>query len=455
MGNSASTEQTTTTTTTTAAAATATTTTGHQRRYSNSDQQEQEQKQQTTPQTHTSFQLSVSEPTNTNMTQPNESSNSGWTSSVSPSTAPIDTTSSPKPVPGRSGWVSSTGASSPWYGGGSLSSSASSTHQPHTLSQPPQQRSHRQSISGPYYRARGMSVNQQQEPTEEYESPSTAAAASSPSYQQPSPSVSTSRQPPRLQLQQLQLNVTSPVSPVSNNPAKPDPLLKDKQTSTELGVPTIITWTQGGNNVYVTGTFNGWKHKIKLVKSTHDFNTVVDLPLGTHRLKFIVDDEWKCSNDMETATDPDGNLVNYLQVMDEEDDLGQDALFNTTLNHDGRTTPTEDYTTTIPQELLTLSEAMQQPTETKKDGMDPQQKKTILEWERKQPQPPSLPPHLEKILLNSQAVSDEDNSVLPVPNHVTLNHLYACSIKDHVMALSTTTRYRKKYVTTMYYRPVQ
>lgn len=32
------------------------------------------------------------------------------------------------------------------------------------------------------------------------------------------------------------------------------------------GVPTIITWSQEGNNVYVTGTFNGWKHKIKLVK---------------------------------------------------------------------------------------------------------------------------------------------------------------------------------------------
>jgi hypothetical protein len=59
-------------------------------------------------------------------------------------------------------------------------------------------------------------------------------------------------------------------------------------------------------------------------------------------------------------------------------------------------------------------------------------------------QPPSLPPHLEKVMLNSQTISDEDNSVLPVPNHVTLNHLYACSIKDGVMALAATSRYRKK-----------
>ncbi|ORE11724.1 AMPKBI-domain-containing protein [Rhizopus microsporus var. microsporus] len=203
-----------------------------------------------------------------------------------------------------------------------------------------------------------------------------------------------------------------------------------------IGVPTIITWTQGGNNVYVTGTFNGWKHKIKLVKRqddiTHDFSAVLELPPGTHRLKFIVDDEWKCSNDLETATDPDGNLVNYLQVMDEEEEErlgeGEEDIVSSTESID------EEYTNTIPPELLMLSESAES------DG----QRKPSADWEKKQPQPPILPPHLDKVLLNSQTVSEEDNSVLHEPNHVTLNHLYACSIKDNVMALATTTRYRKK-----------
>lgn len=31
-------------------------------------------------------------------------------------------------------------------------------------------------------------------------------------------------------------------------------------------VPTIITWSQGGTNVYVTGTFNNWKQKVRLNK---------------------------------------------------------------------------------------------------------------------------------------------------------------------------------------------
>lgn len=174
----------------------------------------------------------------------------------------------------------------------------------------------------------------------------------------------------------------------------------------------------------------------------------MELPPGTHRLKFIVDDEWKCSNEMETATDPDGNLVNYLQVMDEEeendDDFGDNDV--STVSSAGSLSTDKKYSSIIPPELLQLASV--------NSTEDEAQKKSILDWEKKQPQPPTLPPHLEKVLLNSNTVSEEDNSVLHEPNHVTLNHLYACSIKDNVMALATTSRYRKKYVTTMYYRPV-
>jgi hypothetical protein len=182
-----------------------------------------------------------------------------------------------------------------------------------------------------------------------------------------------------------------------------------------------------------------------LIKSTHDFSAVLELPPGTHRLKFIVDDEWKCSNEMETATDPDGNLVNYLQVLndddeEEEDDDDDTSSINTT-NNDG-------YSNIIPSELLQLSQAVNSNTESEvveEENEHTKKKQSILaDWEKKQPQPPTLPPHLEKVLLNSNTVSEEDNSVLHEPNHVTLNHLYACSIKDNVMALATTSRYRKK-----------
>lgn len=154
---------------------------------------------------------------------------------------------------------------------------------------------------------------------------------------------------------------------------------------------------------------------------------------------------------METATDPDGNLVNYLQVSDDyEDSLDEfgdnktdqgKSAWESGFSHliiqagSGSSTPTEEYTSQIPADLLALATNISD---------DEQGQKIASEWEQRQPQPPSLPPHLETVLLNSQAISEEDNSVLPEPNHVTLNHLYASSIKDNVMALSTTTRYRKK-----------
>lgn len=57
-----------------------------------------------------------------------------------------------------------------------------------------------------------------------------------------------------------------------------------------------------------------------LQPSTHDFSLVLNLPPGPHRLKFIVDESWRCSDDLATATDADGSLVNYLEVEPEAKD---------------------------------------------------------------------------------------------------------------------------------------
>jgi 5'-AMP-activated protein kinase regulatory beta subunit len=35
---------------------------------------------------------------------------------------------------------------------------------------------------------------------------------------------------------------------------------------------------------------------------------------GQYRLKFIVDDSWRCSKQISTATDDDGTLVNWIEV---------------------------------------------------------------------------------------------------------------------------------------------
>ena len=71
--------------------------------------------------------------------------------------------------------------------------------------------------------------------------------------------------------------------------------------------------------------------------------------------------------------------------------------------------------------------------------------------------PPIIPPHLLHFMLNKKPirkVSSEHPELLPKPCHTLLNHLYAMPMKEGVMTLSTTQRYRQKFVTTILYRPV-
>ncbi|KAG5645994.1 hypothetical protein DXG03_004596 [Asterophora parasitica] len=67
------------------------------------------------------------------------------------------------------------------------------------------------------------------------------------------------------------------------------------------------------------------------------------------------------------------------------------------------------------------------------------------------PQPTSRPLTLG-LEANTPALTD-DGSVLPVPSHVVLHHLSTSAIRNGVLAVGNTTRFRKKYLTTIYYKP--
>jgi 5'-AMP-activated protein kinase regulatory beta subunit len=83
-----------------------------------------------------------------------------------------------------------------------------------------------------------------------------------------------------------------------------------------------------------------------------------------------------------------------------------------------------------------------------------------------------LPPHLRHIILNKviqcgqslsflvnlcymcvldQPSSSVDALALPVPQPVSLNHLYCTAIKDGMMVLGVTERYKKKFITQVFY----
>lgn len=400
-------------------------------------------------------------------------------------------------------------------------------------------------------------------------------------------------------------------------------------------MPIVLTWRGGGKEVFVTGTFaNEWRSKILLKRSAsgsvpgatssssgrrmagpkEEHTVVLHLPPGTHRMKFIVDDRWRVSRELPTATDGDGNLVNYLEIpnvgpahpgplsapgedliMDEGErererrrernverikeaeragrrrprstasrsrhasgSEGVDAPSavegDTSVGAaEGQHTPAEPSPPATPtaetpaageepsgtatppaatphRTVLALREEarraallrqgqLEEVFGSSSDGVDDLEALRAAEnWVRDVPDvvlnahvaeveaeaeaeghqseherehaegaaqgeaererekhappppPPSLPRQLEKVILNSSPASlqpppaphsayagpppVDDNSILPAPNHVVLNHLTASAIKGGVLAVGTTTRYKRKYVTTVFYRPV-
>ncbi|KAK9476144.1 5'-AMP-activated protein kinase beta subunit, interation domain-containing protein [Lipomyces japonicus] len=198
-------------------------------------------------------------------------------------------------------------------------------------------------------------------------------------------------------------------------------------------IPTLISWIHGGKKVYVTGTFTGWRKMIKLSRNGDEFSTVVNLPPGTHRIRFVVDNELRCSDALPTATDSMGNLVNYIEVS--ASDLPalerEGALEEEKFEETASIAPLE-YTNEIP-------EMFQGP-----DRYIPEDC----------PAPPYLPPHLETVILNTNSTEKDDSSVLPIPNHVVLNHLATTSIKHNVLAVASVSRYHRKYVTQILYAPL-
>ncbi|KAK5111221.1 hypothetical protein LTR62_005249 [Meristemomyces frigidus] len=105
--------------------------------------------------------------------------------------------------------------------------------------------------------------------------------------------------------------------------------------------------------------------------------------------------------------------------------------------------PRPKYTSTIPAFLADL------------DSTNPSEEKAqrAKRVEQHLPQPPSLPMFLGKSILNGTMPHKDDASVLLMPNHTVLNHLATSSIKSGVLATSGTTRYKRKFLTTIMYKP--
>ncbi|KAG0648427.1 SNF1 kinase subunit beta-3 [Hyphodiscus hymeniophilus] len=243
-------------------------------------------------------------------------------------------------------------------------------------------------------------------------------------------------------------------------------------------VPTTFEWHQKGDKVYVTGTIFQWnkKHRLHPVDGQPGLlRSTIHVRPGTHHIRFIVDGIMQCSPDLPTTVDFGNNLVNYIEVSADDlpreshdvavaqgapvsspDSQQPDAPAQTDTKAKAEeeqearkpapktkpVLPPHRYTSQIPQYLVDLDKA--------EETSAYQYAAAAIE---KLPSPPSLPGFLGKPILNAATPMKDDNSVLTMPNHTVLNHLATSSIKNNVLAVSATTRYKRKYVTTIMYKP--
>jgi 5'-AMP-activated protein kinase regulatory beta subunit len=208
-------------------------------------------------------------------------------------------------------------------------------------------------------------------------------------------------------------------------------------------VPTVFRWEHGGRQVYITGTFNGWSRQIPMHRSGNDFTYIHNLKRGKHAFKFIVDDEWRFAPDQPTVADIEGRINNFIDVTDFKAYTGdKDFEKEKAAAHYGAAEP-KDGEDAVP-------ESSEDPKAPDKDGEVFSHNMPDVDDYTKEP--PPLPPHLRHIILNKPPQL-QDTAALPVPQHVALNHLYCTAIKDNMMVLGITQRFKTKFVTTVYYSP--
>jgi len=69
-------------------------------------------------------------------------------------------------------------------------------------------------------------------------------------------------------------------------------------------------------DVTVVGSWSEWTEHVKLLnKGVGRFEGLLDLPAGDHQFKFILDDEWTCSEQWPVALAHDGMLNNVVSVV--------------------------------------------------------------------------------------------------------------------------------------------
>ncbi|KAL5707615.1 galactose metabolism-related protein [Ranunculus cassubicifolius] len=216
-----------------------------------------------------------------------------------------------------------------------------------------------------------------------------------------------------------------PVAPLQRGDAPPvfsQMWMNDPNNSldepTEQGIPTMITWSSGGNNVSVEGSWDNWASRRPLQRSGKDHSILLVLPSGIYQYRFIVDGDRRYLPELPCIADETGIVNNLLDV--------------------------NDY---VPENYESVAE-FEPP-----GSSDSSYGQAFPGEEDFAKEPVAVPPQLHLTVLGSQSPVE----VSTKPQHVVLNHLFIEKgwASQSLVALGFTQRFQAKYVTVVLYKPLR
>ncbi|TVU19913.1 hypothetical protein EJB05_36095 [Eragrostis curvula] len=211
----------------------------------------------------------------------------------------------------------------------------------------------------------------------------------------------------------------SEFSPVFNNSPMNGSDEHANNSPEEKGIPTLITWSLGGKEVLLEGSWDNWTSRRALERSGKDHTILLVLPSGVYHYRIIVDGELRYVPELPHVTDERGLVANLLDV--------------------------HDY---VPESLDSVAEFEAPPSpEYSYDLQYPGDEEFAKE-------PPTLPPQL---LMSVLGDTDKPNEQAPKPQHVVLNHLFIEKGwgSQSLLALGVTHRFESKYVSFVLYKPLR
>lgn len=115
-------------------------------------------------------------------------------------------------------------------------------------------------------------------------------------------------------------------------------------------IPVEIKWVNANKEpiqkIAIIGSFSNWRDMIRLrpsKKFDNEFTVTVKLPLGVHKLMYVINNEYRISDQLPTATDQEGVFFNWFEVLD------AGHLFNHSQNLPHRTEASTNYDANIIQ----------------------------------------------------------------------------------------------------------